>query len=56
MSSIKQYEDNLCESNVHLLDQKRQELTALRNKRVEGMIVRSRVKWLYEGEKNSKYF
>ena len=51
MSSIKQYEDNLCESNVHLLDQKRQQLTALRNKRVEGMIARSRAKWLYEGEK-----
>jgi len=56
MSSIKEYEDNLCESNVYLLEQKRQELTALRNKRVEGMIVRSRAKWLYEGEKNSKYF
>ena len=52
MFSIKQYEDNLCESNVHLFEQKRQELTALRNKQVEGMIVRSRVKWLYEGEKN----
>ena len=51
MSSIKQYEDNLCESNIHLLEQKRQELTALRNKRVEGMIVRSRAKGLYEGEK-----
>ena len=56
MSSIKRYEDNLCESNVHLLEQERQELTALRNKRVEGMVVRSRAKWLYEGEKNSKYF
>ena len=56
MSSIKQYEDNLCKSNVQLLEQKRQELTALRNKRVEGMVVRSRAKWLYEGEKNSKYF
>ena len=56
VSSIKQYEDNLCESNVHLLEEKRQELTALRNKRVEGMIVRSRAKWLYEGEKSSKYF
>ena len=51
MSNIKQYEDNLCESNVHWLEQKRQELTALRNKRVEGMIVRSQAKWLYEGEK-----
>ena len=54
MSSIKQYEDNLCESNVHLLEQKRPEVTALRNKRVEGMTVRSRAKWLYEGEKQNK--
>ena len=54
MSSIKRYEDNLCESNVHLLEQERQELTALRNKRVEGMIVRSQAKWLYEGEKKTQ--
>ena len=56
MSSIEQYEDNLCESNVHLFEQKRQELTALRNKRVEAMIVRSRAKWLYEGEKKLSIF
>ena len=54
MSSTKRCEDNLCESNVHLLEQERQELTALRSKRVEGMIVRSQAKWLYEGEKRKK--
>ena len=54
MSSTKRCEDNLCESNVHLLEQERQELTALRSKRVEGMIVRSQAKWLYEGEKKKK--
>ena len=28
----------------------------LRQKKVEGMVVRSHAKWLYEGEQNSKYF
>ena len=27
----------------------------LRQKKVEGMVVRSHAKWLYEGEQNSKY-
>ena len=56
MSIIKHPEDNLNENNVHQLEEKRQELIELRKKKLEGMIVRSRAKWIYEGEQNSKYF
>ena len=56
MSIIKYLEDNLNENNVHPLEEKRQELTKLRKKKVEGMIVRTGAKWIYEGEQNSKYF
>ena len=55
VSIIKHLEDNLNKNNVHQLEEKRQELTELRKKKVEGMIVRSRAKWIYEGEQNSKY-
>ena len=56
MSIIKHLEDNLNENSVHQLEEKRQELIELRKKKVAGMIVRSRAKWIYEGEQNSKYF
>ena len=56
ISIIKHLEDNLNENNVHQLEEKRQELIELRKKKVDGMIVRSRAKWIYEGEQNSKYF
>ena len=33
-------------------EKKRQELLELRKKKVDGMIVRSCAKWIYEGEQN----
>jgi hypothetical protein len=53
---IKLLEENLNENNVYLLEQKRQQLFEIRQKKVDGMIIRSRAKWLGDGEKNSKYF
>ena len=44
------------EGDVYVLEQKRHELLELRQKKLDGVIVRSRGKWLYEGEKNTKYF
>ena len=46
MSIIKHLEDNLNENNVHQLEEKRQELIELRKKKVDGMTVRSRAKWI----------
>ena len=56
LSDIKQLENNLMEGDVYVLEQKRHELLELRQKKLDGVIVRSRGKWLYEGEKNTKYF
>ena len=50
LSDIKQLENNLMEGDVYVLEQKRYELLELRQKKLDGMIVRSRAKWLYEGE------
>ena len=33
-----------------------QELFEIKQKKVDGMIIRSRAKWIGDGEKNSKYF
>ena len=35
------------------MEHKREELFQLRQKKLDGMIVRLRTKWLFEGEKNS---
>ena len=56
MNDIKLLENALNDQNVHILEQKRQELVELRQKKVNGMIVRSRARWIQDGENNSKYF
>ena len=41
---------------MYVLEQKRHELLELRQKKLDGMIVRSHAKWLYEGEKMQNIF
>ena len=53
---IKTLEANLNIQNNDILIQKKMELEASRKNRIEGSIIRSRAKWLNEGEKPSKYF
>ena len=53
---IRILENNINANNVTLLEEKKAELQAIRNSRLEGVIVRSRVKWLQDGEKASRYF
>ena len=38
------------------LEEKKTELQVIRNRRLGGMVVRSRVKWLQDGGKASRYF
>ena len=45
-------------NNAHddMLEQKRKELEELRKKKLDGLMIRSRAKWLDQGEKATKYF
>ena len=43
-------------TNVDELEELKDQLRTLRNSKIQGMIIRSRVKWLHEGERVSKYF
>ena len=56
VDKIKQLSDNLNESNLEELEEAKSELQQLRDRKIEGMIIRSRVQWLQHGEKHSKYF
>ena len=42
--------------NVQILDDKKQELEKLREHKLRGFLIRSRLKWLEDGEKPTKYF
>ena len=39
-----------------LLESKKEELQSLRKNKIDGMILRSKIKWSIDGERNSKYF
>jgi hypothetical protein len=59
LEHIKQMENNLncsSESDEHNLNQYKRELFELRQKKLDGMIIRSRARWIGDSEKNSKYF
>lgn len=55
---IKILEGNVTDStyNSEILDLKKQKLIDLRNKKIDGQMIRSRINWLQDGEKPSKYF
>ena len=53
---IRRLEANVTEEILPELEQTKTQLQEIRNKRIEGMAIRSRVKWINEGEKVSKYF
>lgn len=43
-------------TNYIKLDEKKEELLKLRKKKMEGVFIRSKAKWIQEGEKPTKYF
>ena len=47
---------NKTENDIKVLNEKNSELKALREKTIEGVILRSKAKWVADGEKVSKYF
>ena len=42
--------------NVPLLEEKQKELQDIRKSKMEGKLIRSRAKWMFEGENPSNYF
>ena len=42
--------------NLKLHEQNNEELTSLQEKRTEGVLLRSKARWIAEGEKITKYF
>ena len=50
------YLETLTEPDMELIDSKKEELENLRRDKLQGIIVRSRVRWAEEGEKPTKYF
>ena len=57
-SEIKKLEDHhtINENDLVLLEAKKEELRLLRQQNTEGTIVRSKIKWIQDGERPSKYF
>ena len=46
----------LSNEEIIILEQKKEELTTLRNQKLQGMIIRSKMVWINEGEKPTSYF
>ena len=49
-------EKDLSLEKICILEEKRTQLQNLREKKINGMIIRSRIQWIQEGEKTSRYF
>ena len=48
--------DQLDDTEIQLLENKKEQLINARNKKLQGMIIRPRIKWINEGEKPTSYF
>ena len=53
---INTLQKNITDDNVKLLEDKLNQLQEIRAIKIQGMAVRSKVRWMTEGEKTSKYF
>ena len=56
MDEISRLESNIDEHHIENLNSKQRELEELRKEKLKGAFIRSRAKWVEEGEKPSKYF
>ena len=56
INQIKILEDQFCNDDQDKISELNQELKEIRNKRLQGTLIRSRARWVEEGEKASKYF
>ena len=56
ISEIDKLSNNLTPNNLASFDRKTQQLEELRKAKLKGNIIRSKAKWITEGEKTTKYF
>ena len=56
LSEIKVLETINPEANYDLIKSKQDELKVIREKKLQGTLIRSRARWVEQGEKPSKYF
>ena len=56
IKEIADMEKNLQEKDIQILETKKESLQSLRKSFIDGSIIRSRAKWIQEGEKCTKYF
>ena len=56
LNDIETLEASESQLNTELLEDKKKELEEIRNNKLKGNMVRSRLQWLHEGEKPSKFF
>ena len=55
-TQIKDLENNDPENNIENLKMKKDQLQLLREKKLKGTLIRSRARWVEQGEKGSRYF
>ena len=51
-----QTKENIVTDDINVLETKKEQLKKIREKRMEGVLLRSRARWIAEGEKVSNYF
>ena len=56
LNDIETLEASESQLNTDLIEDKKKELDEIRNNKLKGNMVRSRLQWLHEGEKPSKFF
>ena len=55
-TQIKDLENNDPENNIENLKMKKDQLQLIREKKLKGTLIRSRARWVEQGEKGSRYF
>ena len=53
---IEEYETNIMNIDLEMLENKKMELQEIRKKKMDGAFIRSKAKWIEEGEKLTNYF
>lgn len=56
IQKIQELESNISENSLFQIEELKTQLQDIRNKKIDGMMIRSRVNWIQNGEKGSRFF